>query len=117
MASTLLLDRSAWDLCIDVSGNIAVASEPYALAQDVASACRLVLGELYFDTSKGIPYFAEILGKRPPLALIKRRLVDAALTVSGVVSAKAYIAKLAARSIGGQIQFSTSSGMTAVAAF
>lgn len=34
MASTLLLDTLAWDLAVDAAGNIAVATEPYSLAQD-----------------------------------------------------------------------------------
>ena len=38
MANTLLLDRTVWDLLLDGSGNIAIATEPYATAQDVASA-------------------------------------------------------------------------------
>ena len=43
---TLLLTTDAWDLTVDVSGNIAVADEPLALAQDAASAIRLFAGEL-----------------------------------------------------------------------
>jgi hypothetical protein len=58
---TLLLDRSLWDLTLDINGNIAMASEPYAIAQDVASACRTFLGECYYDTSQGVPYFQGML--------------------------------------------------------
>jgi hypothetical protein len=35
---TLLLDTVAWDLVLDVNGNIAVADEPYALAQLIGKA-------------------------------------------------------------------------------
>ena len=63
---TLLLDRTQWDLVQDANGNIALATEPYARAQDVASACRLFRGELWYDTAAGIPYFEDILGKSPP---------------------------------------------------
>ena len=55
--STLLLDRTYWDLCVDSSGNLAVASEPYSLAQDAASAIKLFQGEYIYDTTIGIPYF------------------------------------------------------------
>ena len=61
--NTLYLDPQSWDLVLDTAGNIALAKDPYAKAQDVASACRLFAGELYYDTEKGIPYFEETLGK------------------------------------------------------
>ena len=62
--NTLYLDPQNWDLVLDAAGNIAMAKDPYAKAQDVASACRLFSGELYYDTEKGIPYFEETLGKK-----------------------------------------------------
>jgi hypothetical protein len=108
--NTLLLDQSAWDLVIDSSGNIARADPPYALAQDVASAVRLFLGELWFDTTKGVPYFGDILGKLPPIALIQSRLRDAALTVPGVVSAQVIIDSLTERKVTGQVQFIDENG-------
>ena len=45
--NTLYLDPQSWDLALDVAGNIALAKDPYAKAQDVASAARLFVGELY----------------------------------------------------------------------
>lgn len=41
---TLLLDQKSWDLTLDAAGNIAVAAEPYAIAQDVASVISWVAG-------------------------------------------------------------------------
>ena len=64
---TLLLDVESWDVILDAASNIAIASEPYAVAQDVASAIKLFAGELWYDTTKGVPYFASILGKSPPV--------------------------------------------------
>ena len=55
--NTLLLDASAWDLVLDANGDIALAAPPYAVAQDVASAISLFLGELWYDTTQGVPYF------------------------------------------------------------
>lgn len=107
---SLLLDRTAWDLVLDVAGNIAVCTEPYSLAQDVANACRLFAGELWYDTPKGIPYFTEVLGHQPPLALVRSRLVEAALTVPGVVSAQVVITKFEGRTITGQVQFIDTTG-------
>lgn len=105
MMHTLYLDPETWDLQLDLEGNIAFAKDPYSKAQDVASAIRLFDGELYYNTSKGIPYFDEILGKKQSFSLYQKRLVDAALTVPGVLSAEAGITREADRAIGGAVRF------------
>ncbi len=111
---TILLDRTTWDLCLDTNGNLAVASDPYSIAQDVASACRLFLGEAYYDTTQGVPYFEKILGKNPPLSVLKAALVQVALTVPEVASAVVYVSARSDRSVEGQIQVTTTSGTTVV---
>lgn len=110
--STLLLDLTNWDLLTDADGNIAVASEPYALAQDVASAIKLFAAELRYDTTQGIPYFEKILGQTPPLSLLKEYFVNQALTVPGVVSAQCLIQTFDGRTIAGQVQFTDINGNT-----
>lgn len=112
---TLLLDRTVWDLCLDASGNIAVAAEPYAQAQDVASAIRLFRGELWYDTAPGLPYFSQILGKTPAPGFLKAQFIRAALTVPGVISAQAFLSFDFTRVLGGQVQFVTSDGVTLAA--
>lgn len=108
---TLLLDRQAWDLCIDASGNIAAARPSYAIIQDVASAARLFTGELYYGPAdKGVPYFDQAFGKQFPTQLFKARLAQAALTVPGVLSAKSFLTSVGSRAIGGQIQVQTAAG-------
>ena len=114
---SFLLDRDVWDLVLDASGNIAVCTDPYAIAQDVANACRLFAAELWYDTTKGIPYFNEILGHRPPLAVVRAYLVDAALAVPGVASAQVVISKFENRTLTGQVQFTDTSGATSSVAF
>lgn len=111
---TLLLDNDSWDIVLDAHGNIALASEPYANAQDVASACRLFAGELYYDTTKGVPYFNNVLGYNPPLSLIKHELEKAALTVPDVVTAKFFAQSENNRELSGQIQVTNNSGTTTV---
>lgn len=113
---TLLLDQSAWDLVVDAHGDIAVAEEPYAQAQDVASSIRTFQGEVYYDTGRGIPHFAIVLGAYPSAQVIKTAFENAALLVPGVVSAATYLRALANRQLTGQVQFTTSSGVTLVAA-
>jgi hypothetical protein len=110
--NTLLLDRSAWDLVLDAQGNIAMAAKPYAIAQDVASACKLFKGELWFGKTKGIPYWGNILGLRPPLSFIKAQLVKAALTVPEVVQARCIIVSFVNRQISGQVQVIDQDGVT-----
>lgn len=112
---TLLLDTQIWDLCLDAFGNIAVASDPYSMAQDVASALRLFNGELYYNTAKGVRYFEDILGHTPPLPLLKAELTEAALTVPGVASAQAFIAvSNRDRVVSGQVQCRSAAGNFAV---
>lgn len=110
MADTLLLDRDAWDLCRDASGNIALARPAYAILQDVASACQLFAGELYYGGDQGISYFDRILGHYQPLQILKAQLIAAARTVPGVISAKVFLTAVKDRAISGQVQVVTSSG-------
>ncbi|MDG4874205.1 hypothetical protein P9273_03715 [Mesorhizobium sp. WSM4935] len=114
---TLLLDTDTWDLVADASGNIAVADEPYSLAQDAASAIRLFAGELYYDTTQGIPYFDQILGKAPPVSLMKAYFNRAALTVPGVFSAQTFIQSWTDRAVTGQVQVTDEAGNITAAGF
>jgi hypothetical protein len=110
MITTLLLDQTRWDLVLDASGNIALASEPYSLAQNVACAVRTFLGECWYDTTQGVPYFTEILGHWPPDQLLRSRIEQAALTVAGVAKAQCTISSMSERKVTGVIQGVTSSG-------
>ena len=114
---TLLLDLTNWDLVTDSSGNIAVASDPYSVAQDVASACRTFLTDIWYNQAGGIPYFQLVLGKQPPLALLKQLLVNQALQVTGCNNPAVYISSVANRKVAGQVQFTDSNGIVQVAAF
>lgn len=114
MATTLLLDRIAWDLALDASGNIALASEPYSILQDVASACRLFQGELWYGGTQGIFYFDQILGRYQPIQILKDQLVRAALTVPGVLAATVFLTAVVGRAISGQVQITTTDGAAVV---
>lgn len=114
---TILLDQTAWDLVLDIGNNIAVAENPYALAQDAASAIKLFEGELYYDTSKGVPYFSAILGQLPPVSLVKQYLTDAALTVPDVTGARVFLTAVSNRTLSGQVQITDATGITSVASF
>jgi hypothetical protein len=114
---TLLLDNSAWDLVLDSNGDIALASPPYAVAQDVASAIRTFQGELWYDTTQGVPYWQSLLGQNPTNSQISAAFNKAALTVPGVTKANTVITSIANRKVSGQVQFSTSDGETTTVNF
>jgi hypothetical protein len=114
VSDTLLLDRSRWDLVVDATGNIAMASTTYSTQQDVASAVRTFQGEVWYDTSLGVPYWGQVLGQQPPLSLVKSLVVTEALRVPNVVSARMYVSSFTNRQIQGQIQAKTTSGQILV---
>jgi len=114
---TLLLDTLTLDLCLDRAGNIAVADDPYAQAQDASSAIRTFQGEVYYNVQLGVPYFAQILGKFPSLALLKAKFVAAALTVPGVVKARCFISNFEDRQVNGQVEILNSKGVRSFVGF
>lgn len=113
MASTLLLDPTTWDLVLDASGNIAVASEPYSTVQDVASAIRVFSGECFYDTKDGLPYLRLILGQSQSVSVFRAQAEQAALTVPNVTAAKCVITAISGqRQLSGTIFLSLSDGTT-----
>ena len=108
--TTLLLDQSAWDLVLDSSGNIALAGAPYSVAQDVATAVRTFLGECWFDSSQGLPYWQQIMGKYPPLSFVRQAVIDAAMGVPNVVSADVTFQSFTGRTLTGQIKIVDTDG-------
>lgn len=117
--STLLLENGSWDLVLNAAGNIAVASEPYSLAQDAASAIQTYEGEAFWDTSLGLPYLTQVFGGAPPsISVLKSLFAAAALTVDGVASAQVFIVSASNRSISGQVQVtSKATGQVSAATF
>lgn len=102
---TLLLDQETWDLCVDASGNIAVADEPYSLQQEVISALKLHKGENRYDITRGIPYLTDFLGQRPTLAAIRFEMIKAAKDVDGVIDANVVIARKPGRTVAVDVQY------------
>jgi len=87
---TLALDLTAWDLTVDVYGNLATVGDAtpasaqtgpgMRLAQDVATRVRAWRGEVYYDTSQGIRY-ETILGAAPNLSVVQNAFNTEALLV------------------------------------
>lgn len=74
--SLLLTDQ--WDITLDDTGSMAITANPYAVAQDVACACSTFLGEAWYDTTLGIPYYERILGHWPGTQLINTKMTTEA---------------------------------------
>lgn len=85
---TLYLDPQSWDLRVDDKGNLAVVDGPYAIAQNVANAIRLFLGEAWFNRDKGIAHYDIELGHKPPYELLRTKILTAARGVQGVKDAR-----------------------------
>jgi hypothetical protein len=114
---SMLLDQTAWDCVLDINGNWAVANAPYSIAQDVASAVRTFIGECWYDTSQGIPYWTNILGFRPPLSYFRQQIINAAMSVPNVVSAKVTFDGFSGRQLTGQVQIIDTDGAAANVSF
>ena len=114
---TLYLTPGNWDLAVDVNGNIAKAANPYSLAQDAASQIRTFAGEVWYDTTQGIPYPDQVLGLAPNPALMKSYFTTAALSVPEVTAAKVFLAGLTARALTGQVQITGTTGAVVAAGF
>lgn len=107
---TLLLAQDTWDFVLDLSGNIALAAEPYAVAQDVASAARVFIGEMWYNTAAGVPYSGQILAEQPSIQFMKSQIEAAALTVPTVVQARCLFVEFSDRLLVGQIEIIDATG-------
>ena len=108
--NTLYVDPQSWDLVLDASGNIAMASNPYSLVQDAASAIKTFSGECWYNADLGIPYFENILGKLPSMQYLKSQFVAAAKAVPEVIDAKCYLSGIANGKVTGQVQITDTAG-------
>lgn len=110
---TLLLDRTTWGFLLDASGNIALATGAYAIAQDIASAVRVFQGECWYDTAQGMPYIQNILGLAQSVSVFEEHAAQIALTVPGVASAQCVVKSVGpSRRLTGTILFTTTDGTT-----
>jgi hypothetical protein len=85
--TSIYLNPDTWDIGLDDKGNLALCSNPYAVAQDVACSCSTLLGEVYYDTTLGIPFYQKILGHWPGTQLIASKFQAEALKLPTVQSA------------------------------
>jgi hypothetical protein len=112
---TLLLDDQEWDIVLDINNNFAIASNPYSLAQDAASEIKTFQGEVWYDTTLGVPYWQQILGYFPPVRVMKTAFVAAAELVPEVIEAQCFILAITNRAVTGQVQILDASGVVVAA--
>lgn len=101
--ATLLLDTETYDLTLDANNNIALATSPYSVAQDMGSQCRQWQGEYCYDVNDGVP-LASILGQSPNLGVMKSDFVAAAAEVPATSNVKCFIEAITDRRVQGQVQ-------------
>ena len=94
--STLLLDRSTWDLVLDSGGNLALATAFYAVTQDVSCAVRVFAGECWYNTGTGLPYRQNILGVAQSAPVSRAQAQAIVQAVPGVATARCIITALRA---------------------
>lgn len=75
------------DIFLSAGGDLSLVTDGGAVIQHIRQRLRFFRGEWFLDTSRGVPYFAAILGKKTPdsyrLSGIFR---DAILGTPGVIS-------------------------------
>jgi hypothetical protein len=109
---------SSWDLQLDGSNNIDVQQGSAAIAQDVASAIQTYQGEVWFDTTQGIPYFAKVLDQSFSPSFFALLYNNAALTVPNVAAVQTAFNSLGpSRTLTGTIEVIDTTGKTLNAHF
>ncbi|CRL45367.1 hypothetical protein SGGMMB4_03031 [Sodalis glossinidius str. 'morsitans'] len=91
LTQSLKLHSQTWDLTLDGAGHLATVSEAVAVAQDVVSACKTFLGEVWFNDKLGIPWMSEILGKPTTTTFIQAQLEQQAMRLPYVAQARATV--------------------------
>lgn len=96
-----------WDIFSDASGQIALVSGAYAIAQNAANAVRLFKNDAYLAQTRGIPHFEIELGKAPAIAapILRTRIHETVLNVNGVTGAEVDLTfDESGRVMGGEVQ-------------
>lgn len=102
----------AWDLKVDINGNIAVCEGAYSIAQQAANEIKLFAGEGWYDLTQGTPHFAQILGTNSNLGLIRNILLDRVNGVNNVRSSDIDMYVDSSRTLHGNIFITSKDGET-----
>lgn len=111
MDKSLLLNNK-WDISLDSAGNFAWTSGKYAVAQNVACACRAFTEDMYFNQEDGIPHFYTDISNSRQVnpALLAYYMEREALKFPEVNSAKLGDLSFENRVMHGNLQLTLESG-------
>lgn len=84
------LDDTTGDLAI-TDGSLTLTSGADAIKQHLKQRLRLVRGEYFLDTDRGVPYYETILVKRPNGNLVEGVLKSVILGTPGVIELLTFI--------------------------
>ncbi|MXV44385.1 hypothetical protein GS501_04900 [Saccharibacter sp. 17.LH.SD] len=116
--TSLQLDADIWDIGLDGTGNLALATGQLSVLQDVCSAVQTWLGEVIYDLNLGVPYSDELMGGSEAIAFYASDVEDTAGQVPGVSSATCYSLSLTpTRRLTGVLAVTMTNGETDYVAF
>lgn len=74
------LDETAWDLGLDVDGNIETVTDGDCVKQNIRERLQTFLGEWFLDNTVGVPWFQEIFVKPANIGLtesiLKKTIIE-----------------------------------------
>lgn len=116
-------DKNYWDLILANTRNWeaidsaevdpdtgARTGEAKYCAQTVANSCRMFRNDAYFFPGEGVPYFENVLGRKPPQSLVHAYLREAAFLVPLVRDIRILNYKQTNRIVTGEIRITTENG-------
>src|SRR5690606_17790014 len=80
----LAIDEATNDLYLAADGNLAVVTDAEAVGQHVRQRLQTFLGEWFLDTTAGVPWLDQILGKNYDPALAESVVKAEILATDGV---------------------------------
>lgn len=114
--STMLLDIRDWDILLDSAGNWACADPPYAPFQDAASSAKVIKGEAFFDTTRGVAY-PDFFRNATPLPLWKEAIEKEMLRTPGVTDASVSFTEIKDRALRGYATLTLEDGTSTTQIF
>lgn len=116
-------ENNYWDLVLSSSRNLdaidsntldshtgAHTGEAQYCAQTVANSCRMFRNDAYFFPQEGIPYFENVLGKKPPRSLVYAYVREASFRIPLVKNITLLNFNRVDRILSGQIRITTQNG-------
>jgi len=86
--SSFALDND-WDLELE-DNSFRLTTGADAIAQHLKAKFQLFLGEWFLDTSIGVPYYEDILIKKPSFVVVQEILKDVILETPGVLELETF---------------------------